>query len=90
MNYTINDIRKLLDNREKQVLSDIDNEKIKTLKTLLAQDDIFFKLDIDTVVGILMFLQIPEDKVKEVYFSLISAESFHQGPKKYITTSDID
>lgn len=90
MNYTINDIRKLLDIKEQQILSDSDNEKIKTLKILLAQNNIFFKLDIDTAIGILLFLQIPEDKVKEVYFSLISAEAFLKRPKEYMTTSDID
>lgn len=39
---------------------------------LLKIDDLFFKIDLSFSVVLLSFLGIPDDKIKEIYFQLIS------------------
>lgn len=39
---------------------------------LLKIDDLFFKIDLSFFVVLLSFLDIPDDKIKEIYFQLIS------------------
>ena len=48
---------------------------------LLKIDDLFFKIDLASAVGLLSFLGIPDDKIKEVYLQLISF-------KEYKSTND--
>ena len=35
-----------------------------------------FKVDMDTVVGILEYLGVPDEKILECYSSLVSADNF--------------
>lgn len=78
-------IRKLLVKKEQEVNNDLDNQKVQHLKGLLKQDDIFFNIDLATAVGILSFLGIPEDKIRETYMNLISPENYINTTKPYFT-----
>lgn len=74
---SIEDIRNLLNKKEKEELNSEDEKRISTLKILLKDDDIFFKIDAETACGILNFLGIQNDeKVVETYFSLISFKEY--------------
>jgi len=82
MNY----LRELLSVKENNIKDDVDRVKIENLKFLLSKDDVFFNLDVSTAIGILAYLGVPEDKIKDMYFELISPESFMSVSKPYFTT----
>ncbi len=84
MKLNINDIRELLAKKEMKIVTKEDKEKLENLKDVLSIDDVFFNIDIDTAVGILVFLGIPEDKIVDTYYSLISPENFITSSKPYI------
>jgi len=77
-------IRELLILKEKKVTSKEDKEKVDILKEILKQDDAFFNLTFSAAIGILKFLEIPEEKLKETYLNLISLSSYLQNAKEYI------
>ena len=51
---------------------------------LLKIDDLFFKIDLSFSVVLLSFLGIPDDKIKEIYFRLISFKELRVFKKKDI------
>ena len=67
---------KLLLSKEKEVQSKEDKEKVSTLKCLLKQEDIFFKLEAATAIGILEFLGVPKNEIRDYYLNLISVDNF--------------
>lgn len=76
---SIDDIRELVNKKEKEQLSGDDEKKMSMLKVLLKDDEIFFKIDSETACGILSFLGIKDDEeVIKAYFSLISYERYKE------------
>ena len=59
----IDKLRTLLSEKEKIQRDGIEREKVENLKILLRDDDIFFKLDLETAIGILDFLGISENEI---------------------------
>lgn len=47
-------------------------KKYELIKKILNEKDCFLKMNIEYAYAILRDLNIPEDKIKEVYFELIS------------------
>ena len=88
MKYDINFIRRLFEEKALAVSSEEDEEKIDNLKTILQNDNVFFMIDAETAVGILAFLGIREERIKEVYLSLISPETFKETDDTYITIGE--
>lgn len=82
MNDKIEELKSLLEIKEKQIESDIDKEKINNIKFLLSQEKIFFKLEAATALGILEYLGIKEECIYEYYLSLISAKEFQKNSNK--------
>lgn len=77
------DLKELLAKKEKEVTTSEDKEKIALLKDLFLDEAIFFKIPAETAVGILHFLGIPEDKIKETYLYLISPVEYEKKVKGY-------
>lgn len=69
-------IEKLILEKEKRITTQEEQEKIKIIKDIVVFNDWMFKNDIEVVIGILEFLDVPEDKIQEYYISLISPENF--------------
>ena len=82
---SIDDLRGLLAKKELKVNTPEDKEKVELLKDLFIDDGIFFKIDIETAFGILDFLEVPEEKIKEVYFSLISYKQYEDTMEEIFT-----
>ena len=78
-------IRELLLKKEQNITNELDNEKIANLKEILKNDDIFFKLDLVTAVNILAYLGIPEDKIEDAYYKLISPKNYLNTDKPYFS-----
>ena len=64
-------VRDLLKEKEKKVTTEEDKEKIENFKWILENDKIFFIMDTSTAVGILDFLEVPIDEIKQLYFELL-------------------
>lgn len=83
MKSKIEELKELLKIKETEVKTDLDKEKINNIKFLLEQEDIFFKLETPTALGILEFLGIKESEMRDYYLSLISIENLaSKGPSK--------
>lgn len=76
MNFDLIYLKEKLDEKKKQVITEKDKIKISNLEVLLNDESIFFKLDIQTALGILMFLDIPQEHLLETYNYLVSPENF--------------
>jgi peptidyl-tRNA hydrolase len=86
----IEDIRKLLKQKENEKMSSEDEKRISTLKVILKDDNIFFNIDGETACGILKFLGIQEDKIVETYFKLISFEQYKKNKGYSIKKEDYE
>lgn len=82
MQNKIEELKKLLEVKEQQIETELDRTKVDNLKFLLNQEDIFFKLEPVTAVGILDYLGIPKNEIYEYYLSLISAKEFQNINKR--------
>lgn len=76
MNFDLIYLKEKLCEKKKQVITEKDKIKISNLEVLLNDESIFFKLDIQTALGILMFLDIPQEYLLETYNYLVSPENF--------------
>lgn len=80
-------LRNLLIRKDKNNTDINMKEKIDNLKLIFNDNALFFKLDMETAVGILDFLGIEEDKILDVYFQLISPNLYQENFKIYTTIS---
>ena len=62
--------------KEQKISNDEEKEKIEVIKDIIAEEDWMFKNEFEVVIGILEFLDIPEDKIQETYTSLMTPENF--------------
>ena len=82
-------VEELLNIKKQQELTEKDKEKINVIEDILKEDGWMFKLDMDTVIGILEYLNVPEDKILETYSSLVSADNFlKQNVKERVSFTD--
>lgn len=66
MDYLRNLLQKKVNNSK-----DDDLKKIELLNEMLSDDEIFMKIDMDTAIGILDYLGVPKEKIRDVYIDLI-------------------
>lgn len=73
----INIIRNLAKTKKEQLKKNGDDlRKINNILNLLKDDMCFFKIDINLSIPILLYIGISEDKVRDIYFKLISADNY--------------
>lgn len=82
INNNIN-LKQLLEKKEQEATTKEDKEKVTLIKDLFLDEAIFFKIPAETAVGILHFLGIPDDKIKETYLYLISPAEYEKKVKGY-------
>lgn len=75
-------LRELYKKIDKDGLSQEQLDMYNKANELLKIDDLFFKIDLASAVGLLSFLGIPDDKIKEAYFQLISFKEFKNNTNK--------
>ena len=81
MNNSLVLLKELLSKKEKEQLDELNMERIEVIKCLLTNPESFFELDFETVMGILEFLGVKEEKREFIYLDLISPEAYMQKPK---------
>lgn len=82
-------LKELLESKkDKLVLDNLDQEKIKNIEFLFKDDNIFFKIEAQTAIGILEFLGIKENEIMDYYFELISPQYLLKEDDIYTTISN--
>lgn len=78
-----------IDNKRQKLLTEEDVQKMQLIDELLFDEECFFKLDMETAIGILEFLEVPEEKMIGLYQTLISPEAYlEKGVKQRIILDD--
>ena len=80
-------LKNLLVQKEKLIQTPDEKKKVETLKSIMANDNVFFELPMDTAVGIFEFLGVSRDNMLDLYYKLISPEAYQKLPNDYITIS---
>lgn len=78
-------LKKLLKQKKNTFLSEEESKKLVEAESLLQIKGIFFKLDIDTAFGLLYFIGIPKENLKEMYLKLTSIEAFQESRNQEYT-----
>lgn len=69
-------LNKLVEEKEKENLSDEDKELLDTVKAMLDDKKIFFLIDMDSVLGMLYFLGVKEEELESYYLEIMSFENY--------------
>lgn len=83
----IEDLMKLVIQKEETITTSEEQEKINALKELFQNPTCFFSMKMEVAVDILLFLGISEEQVIDIYFALCSPTSFQKIPKTREITS---
>ncbi len=81
-------ITDLLEEKRKKIVSLEDQQKIVVIEGLIKDPNWAFKLNAKTVMGILKYLDVPNDQIKSYYSKLISFENFANNYTKEYTLID--
>lgn len=81
-------VKKLLEVKSGNCLSDEDNEKIKVIRDLLNIPNCFFQIDFVTAIGILDYLGVPKNDIQSLYEKLISPSSFGKQNEKVTISNE--
>jgi len=69
-------IEELILKKAEKVKTEKDIKKLEDIKKITSVSDWMFRCNVRIVVDVLAFLDVPENKIKEYYFDLISPENF--------------
>ena len=83
------EIKALVEKKKKIELSPEDKEKLNVIEMLIANEAMFFQLDMQTAYGILQFLGIEDEKLSEYYTRLISIDNYSKIPSIYTLNEDL-
>ena len=72
------ELKYYLNLKKQKELTDEEIKKIDLIMGYIAQKEIFFYMDINTIYGIFSFLEIPKDRRQIIYQNLISPESYKE------------
>ena len=75
----IEQLLKILNKRKNEINingSELDKKKIQNIEQFLNVPNCFFQVDEDVAISMLLFLGIPNDKVENVYFALLSPDNY--------------
>lgn len=80
----------LLIKKKNKLTTDEDEKKYNIVETLLKDKGCFFKMNPETAIGILEFLEVKEEDMLEFYYDLISPSSYKENiPSERIIMGDI-
>ena len=69
-------VKELLEQKMKKVSSLDDKHKMEVIEKIIQEDDWEYKIGIQTVSGILRFLEVPEKEIKRYHLDLLSKKRF--------------
>lgn len=80
----MDELIRLLNEKKKKPLTMEEQNKVNLIQELIDNNANIFDMDPATVIGILDFLEMPEDKIFDCYCRLNSYEEFDKLPKQRI------
>lgn len=69
-------LKKLVTIKEKEITSAEEKKKIELIKRILKNKNCFFQIKMESAIGILYFLGVPEEELLDFYTKLISPENY--------------
>lgn len=75
-------VKKLMSLKEKKIYTEEEKKKYEIIKEIIKEKDCFFKINMETAIGILEFLEVEEGEVITLYNSLISIENYERTTPK--------
>ncbi len=69
-------LNELVAQKKQQNLTDEDKNKLAQAESLLRIQGLFFKIDANTAIGLLDFLGVPRENMKDFYSKLTSPEAY--------------
>lgn len=85
MEKNINYLLNLVNLKKQEELSAEDQIKLKEAESLLKIEGLFFKIDIDTAIGLLDFIGVPRNDIKDIYRNMTSIEAYTSTKNKQYT-----
>ena len=75
MNNKLNDLIKI---KSQNIKSDLEKEKLDLILELIKEKDCFFKMSLETAIGILEFLDVKDNDILSFYQELISYKNYQE------------
>lgn len=72
------ELKNRLMKKKQEQLSLLETEKIEIISEVLDNPEMFFQLEMDTVLGMLNFLSYGEEEAMRIYMSLISPVNYKE------------
>ena len=69
-------IKSLILEKEKKLTSNEERKQINIIKEFIKIPNCFFNIPIESAVGMLDFLGVPEEQIQDLYFELISPNNY--------------
>lgn len=79
---TYDKLQKLLTIKKENLKTEEDIKKYQMINELLSDKSLFFQIPIETAVGILDFLDVPEDNILDFYFDIVSVKNYNDNMPK--------
>ncbi len=80
----MNSLKYFIDRKKEKANSQQEINEILMVEKWLQNETVFLEIDMDTAIGILSYLEVPENKILDYYFEMISIDKFQKMPKKYL------
>lgn len=89
MEKEFENLTKLIEEKKKENLTPEERSKLNQAESLLKIQGVFFKIDISTALGLLHFIGVPKDQLKDIYGRLTSLEAYKAAsPKEYTLATE--
>lgn len=69
-------VNNLLKNKKEKAKTEEQKEEVELIEHLLEYEDCFFRLDMETTVGILEYLGVKKNEINKVYKELTSPSEY--------------
>lgn len=77
MKNDINYLLSLVKEKKQKELSAEEQTKIKEAESLLNIEGLFFKIDINKAIGLMDFIGVPRENIKNLYAKMTSIEAYN-------------
>lgn len=81
------ELKQLLEKKKPKIVSELDQRKYQITLSVIENPDVFLKLPVDTAIGILEFLDIPQAEIWHTYNQIVSFKN-HQQRSSYILINE--
>lgn len=81
-------IKSLIQEKEKTITDDKEKQLIRIIREFIKVPNCFFNVPIESAIGMLDFLGVPEEQITDLYFELISPKNYQTIDGTRVTISE--